>query len=103
MGVPAYLQPDLEADLVLPPAPASRVDNHIRKIVSKCASSIDVSWTFVQLFPSLVDLPKRDALEADMGMEIEGDGRARISSTRSGSRSCLASCTSWQSRQPSNF
>ncbi|CAL5379954.1 unnamed protein product [Camellia sinensis] len=28
MGVPAYLQPDLEADLVLPPAPASRVDNH---------------------------------------------------------------------------
>ncbi|XP_028090110.1 uncharacterized protein LOC114290151 isoform X2 [Camellia sinensis] len=35
-----------------------------------------------------------------MGMEIEGDGRARISSTRSGSRSCLASCTSWQSRQP---
>ncbi|CAL5362792.1 unnamed protein product [Camellia sinensis] len=37
---------------------------------------------------------------ADMGMEIEGDGRARISSTRSGSRSRLASCTSWQSRQP---
>ncbi|CAL5374043.1 unnamed protein product [Camellia sinensis] len=29
MGVPAYLQPDLEADLVLPPAPASRVDNHV--------------------------------------------------------------------------
>ncbi|CAL5375988.1 unnamed protein product [Camellia sinensis] len=28
MGVPPYLQPDLEADLVLPPAPASRVDNH---------------------------------------------------------------------------
>ncbi|GMP54833.1 hypothetical protein CsSME_00019866 [Camellia sinensis var. sinensis] len=32
-----------------------------------------------------------------MGMEIEGDGRARISSTRSGSRSRLASYTSWQS------
>ncbi|CAL5379962.1 unnamed protein product [Camellia sinensis] len=28
MAVPAYLQPDLEADLVLPPALASRVDNH---------------------------------------------------------------------------
>ncbi|CAL5375999.1 unnamed protein product [Camellia sinensis] len=27
MGVPAYLQLDLEADLVLPPAPAGRVDN----------------------------------------------------------------------------
>ncbi|CAL5375990.1 unnamed protein product [Camellia sinensis] len=45
---------------------------------------------------------KRDSLEADMGMKIEGDGRARISSTRSGSRSCLAFCTSWQSRQPDN-
>ncbi|CAL5362932.1 unnamed protein product [Camellia sinensis] len=44
----------------------------------------------------------RHSLEADMGMEIEGDGRARISSTRSGSRSRLASCTSWQSRQPGN-
>ncbi|CAL5394674.1 unnamed protein product [Camellia sinensis] len=42
---------------------------------------------------------QRYSLEADMGMEIEGDGRARISSTRSGSKSCLASCTSWQSRQ----
>ncbi|CAL5374055.1 unnamed protein product [Camellia sinensis] len=29
MGVPAYLQPELEADLVLRPAPASRVDNHV--------------------------------------------------------------------------
>ncbi|CAL5375994.1 unnamed protein product [Camellia sinensis] len=47
-------------------------------------------------------MPERDSLEADMGMDIEGDGRARISSTRSGSRSCLASCTSWQSRQPDN-
>ncbi|KAF5951383.1 hypothetical protein HYC85_009327 [Camellia sinensis] len=35
-----------------------------------------------------------------MGMEIEGDGRARISSTRSGCRSRLASYTNWQSRQP---
>ncbi|GMP35209.1 hypothetical protein CsSME_00007750 [Camellia sinensis var. sinensis] len=29
MGVPAYLQLDLEADLVLPPAPAGRVDNQV--------------------------------------------------------------------------
>ncbi|CAL5376019.1 unnamed protein product [Camellia sinensis] len=83
MVVPAYLQLDLDADLVLPPTPTGRVDNQIiaktldpTAMLSGVLRLFEFSKTngfeksflsvfpalmslgsFVQLFPSLVDLP----------------------------------------------